>query len=139
MLDYLHWQSDVSLEQVFSSGESFSYPTPLGDVADNSGSILYLSALKEEKSRSVLMLKTEQGISCITPQPYSLRTRINEYGGKPFWLFKDQLFFANSSDQCLYRQQLNFKQGELEVSKPVRVTPLPQDDCVYMYLSLIHI
>ena len=68
MLDYLQWESGVSLEQVFSSGESFSYPTP---VDNSAGGILYLSALKEEKSRSVLMLKTEQGISCITPQPYS--------------------------------------------------------------------
>lgn len=131
MLDYLQWKSDLSLDNVFSTGESFSYPTYFDQH------IIYVTALKKEKSRSALMLKTEHDVHCITPQPFSLRTKVNEYGGKAFWLFGDQLFFANQSDQCLYRQQLVELDGKIIATEPVRVTPKPKDDCVFMFTDVI--
>jgi len=60
MPDYLKWESDLSLETVFSTGSSFSYPAYFGQ------NIIYAATLKKEKSRSVLMLKSESGIDCIT-------------------------------------------------------------------------
>ena len=130
MSDYLQWKSNVSLEKVFSSAESFSYPVYFGRH------IIYLTTLKKEKSRVALMLKSDSGTHCITPQPYSLRTKVNEYGGKSFWLFGDQLFFTNQSDQCLYRQQLTESEGLVSVSEPVRITPKPVDDCIYMFTDV---
>ena len=130
MSDYLQWQSDLSLETVFSSGNSVSYPMYFGQ------STIYVTTLKEEKSRQALMLKSESGIDCITPQPFSLRTKVNEYGGKAFWLFSNQLFFVNQSDQCLYQQELVQKEGKVIAKKPVRVTPKPKDDCVFMFTDV---
>ena len=131
--DYLQWASNLSLESVFSTGNSFSYPTYFGQQ------IIYATTLKKEKSRSVLMLKSKSGIDCITPQPFSLRTKVNEYGGKAFWLFADQLFFVNQSDQCLYQQQLVEKNSKIIATKPVRVTPKPKDDRLFMFTDVIFI
>lgn len=103
MLDYLEWQSNLGLDQVFAGSDDFSYPTIVPGVGT-----LYLSSLKAEKSRSVLMLIRQDGLEaeCITPAPFSLQTKVNEYGGKPYWVHGSTVYFANGSDQSLYQQSL---------------------------------
>ena len=43
-------------------------------------------------------------ISDITPDPFSARTRVHEYGGGAFLVHQGVVFFSNYSDQRLYRQ-----------------------------------
>ena len=129
MSDYLDWQSDISLEQVFARGDHYSYPHLVGDTA---ASLLYLAILKEEKSRSALMLQRGGSVRCITPESFSLRTKVNEYGGKPYWVFDDEIVFANQLDQCLYRQE--FTAGN--VGKPSRVTALSDGHELCMYTDV---
>ncbi len=127
MQDYLDWESPLSLEQVFASGETFSHPvyTPLNDC-------LYLGVIKHEKSRSALMLRNDSGTHCLTPSSYSLQTKVNEYGGKPYWLFGNVVVFANQRDQCLYQQRLE-ADGATE---PQRLTPTPTESQRYMYTDV---
>ena len=98
MSDYLNWQSDLTVEHVFAEGESFSYPTLLDD------GMVYLSTLKSEGSRQALIYRKGEHVKCLTPVPYDLRTKISEYGGKPYWYLEGEIYFANNRDQCLYRQ-----------------------------------
>ncbi|MFK9079951.1 S9 family peptidase [Pseudomonas neuropathica] len=46
---------------------------------------------------------------CLTPAPFSVRSRVYEYGGGAFCLTGDGVVFVNEADQQLYRQSL---QGE---------------------------
>lgn len=119
MLDYLDWQSPISLEQVFAGSDGFSHPTMVPNVGT-----LYLTPLKAEKSRSALMLipftaseRESPKAKCIIPTPFSLQTKVNEYGGKPYWVDGTTVFFTNSADQCLYSLDLT----TLEVA-PNRLT-----------------
>ena len=131
-MDYLQWQSELTLEHVFSGGDSFTYPTPFAE------GYIYLTELKSERSRSALMYKSPQGTAeCLTPSPLSLRTRISEYGGKPFWLLGDHLYFSNQEDQCVYRQKLGFRENKITAGQIERITPKPTDDCVLMYTDLV--
>lgn len=50
---------------------------------------------------------------CLTPQGFSVRSRVYEYGGGAFCLSDDGLAFVNEADQQLYRQSL---QGETPVA-----------------------
>lgn len=131
MNDYSQWQSNLTLEQVFAQGQSFSYPLPLGD------GYLYLSALKDEGGRNVLMHnKTSDPAetpTCITPTPFNLRTKINEYGGKPYWVFGSLIYFANQSDQRLYKQKIDIQTGT--VSSPKAVSPQTADQ-EYMFADI---
>ena len=47
--------------------------------------------------------------NCLTPPPFSVRSRVYEYGGGAFCLTDDGVVFVNEADQQLYRQSL---QGE---------------------------
>ncbi|MCK8653527.1 S9 family peptidase [Pseudomonas umsongensis] len=43
---------------------------------------------------------------CLTPPPFSVRSRVYEYGGGAFCLTDDGVVFVNEADQQLYRQSL---------------------------------
>jgi len=126
MIDYLDWQSDLSLEQVFAGAAPFSYPS----IVDGLGT-LYLSKDPQD-NRSVLMLMSGDEIQTITPADFNLQTRVNEYGGKPYWLFGRSLVFANRSDQCLYRQQLD----NSGASAPQRISVKPSDEQRFMFTDV---
>lgn len=101
--DFLQWQSKLNLETVFQRSESMAYPTAWRD------GVIYLSTLADEGGRATLMYRefsTVEQAEVLLPPPLNVRTRICEYGGKPFWLFGDELFFSNDGDQRLYRMTL---------------------------------
>jgi len=125
-MDYLEWQSDLTLKQVFEGGTSFSYPCILNDQET-----LYLSKNRND-NRSVLKLLGNEATRCLTPAPYSLQTRVNEYGGKSYWVSGSSFVFANQADQCLYRQDI-LPSG---VSEPIRVSPKPNNTKRYMYTDV---
>jgi len=131
--DFLKWQSSLSLDQVFSSADTFSYPAS----THGCDGFFYLTQLKHDKSRSALMFSDGLDTQCVTPSPFSLRTKISEYGGKPYWLFDGELFFCNQTDQCLYRQTFLSTQSTLEFSKPQRISPKGSDHLTYMYSDVI--
>ncbi|MGK0438187.1 MAG: dipeptidyl aminopeptidase/acylaminoacyl peptidase [Paracoccaceae bacterium] len=126
MIDYLDWQSDLTLEQVFAGAPPFSYPS----IVDGMGT-LYLSKDPHD-NRSVLMLMSDDKVATITPATFNLTTRVNEYGGKPYWLRGSSLVFANRSDQCLYRQQLDGG----GTSVPQRISIKPSDTQRFMYTDV---
>lgn len=113
----------LSPEEIFADSDTFAYPTVLGN------SIVYLTNLAEDGGRSVLVLVNNSEEKILTPNGFEVRTRINEYGGKPFWISEQTIYFCNNSDQCLYAQTV----AEGEVSPPSRVSPLPSDEVAYRY------
>lgn len=135
MIDYLDWKSPLTLEQVFAGSEAFSYPSFLMSCDSQ---IVYLSSLKEDKGRSVLMLMSGENTKCITPSPYNLQIKVNEYGGMPYWVFSDSIVFANQADQCLYRQAISEEKYSEKVvfDAPVRISSKPTGSERYMYTDV---
>ena len=120
MSDHLDWQSDLTVESVFSGSDANSYPQVWGD------GVIYLSVLKQQKGRGALIYQTANKSICLTPEPYHCRTCISEYGGKPFWLFGNDLFFANQNDQCLYHQRLSPNAIDQSSTEGSRLASLPK-------------
>jgi len=72
------------------------------------GALYWLEARAEERGRQVLMRRGSDGREqCLTPNPYNIRSRVHEYGGKCFVLFADSVIFCHFDDQRLYRQALD--------------------------------
>jgi len=141
MTDYLDWQSDLSLEQVFAASDPFSYPD--FSVSSGASRLVYLSHLTSDGGRAALML--EGGSEPISHASYSLRTKINEYGGKPYWLCGDNVVFASQRDQCLYRQPLSGRVEEpdrtkelVKTQEPLRISPAIESHAL-MYSDVIEL
>ena len=128
MTAYLDWESELTLQQVFAASDPFSYPSfssPYdSDSSSNKGDskLAYLTHLTQDNGRAALMLEGSE--ASMTPTSFNLRTKISEYGGKPYcWSGKD-VIFANQSDQCLYRQSVIEGVNGGVTSEPVRISPI---------------
>ncbi len=133
-MDYLDWQSPLSLEEVFGKKTSFEYPSIL-----NRDQTLFLERSNDDNRTIVTRLTRGRDgnqhinkFDAITPAPFSLQTRVNEYGGKPYWVFDSSIVFANQVDQCLYRQELIGN----DFSAPKRVSFLPDDQQTFMFTDV---
>jgi len=122
--EYGFWQSSVSLEHVFAQKAAMTYPSV------RQHDFFYMTTLAEQKGRSVLMRcalgQPNSTAQCITPKPFSLRTKVNEYGGKSYWLVGDDIYFVNQADQHLYRQTLHDRVDDCtdgKASTPVQLSP----------------
>ena len=128
MTAYLDWESELTLQQVFAASDPFSYPSfssPYdSDSSSNKGDskLAYLTHLTQDNGRAALMLEGSE--ASMTPTSFNLRTKISEYGGKPYWWSGKDVIFANQSDQCLYRQSVIEGVNGGVTSKPVRISPI---------------
>ena len=118
----------LDLDEVFSSQEPLSYPHWY------KGRCIYLSSLESDASKSVLKARIGNESVCISPEGYSLRTKINEYGGKPFWLVEEGIIFSNQSDQCLYL--IKHSDENLSCTAITRLTPVPSAGLTYMFSDI---
>lgn len=54
-----------------------------------------------------LWMHRQGRIACLTPDGYSVRSRVNEYGGGTFCLAGEAVLFVNEGDQAIHRQSLD--------------------------------
>ncbi|MHB8529295.1 MAG: S9 family peptidase [Caulobacteraceae bacterium] len=87
----------------------------LCDLSAVDGVPYWLESRPEEGGRQVLM-SLEAGVPRqLTPEGFNVRTRVHEYGGAPYVVAGESVWFANFADQRLYVQEA--------ARPPVPVTP----------------
>jgi dipeptidyl aminopeptidase/acylaminoacyl peptidase len=88
----------------------------LTEVMVDGDAIYWAEVRPTEAGRSVIVRWTAaEGASDLTPPGFNVRTRVHEYGGGSYWVADGVLYFANFTDQALYRQTPGLA--------PVRLTP----------------
>ncbi len=95
------------------------------DVRVFDGKVFWRESRPDEGGRQVLRtLGTDGQPTTLTPEGFSVRTRVQEYGGSSYWVMGERIVFANFADQRLYLQH-----GE---AAPVAITPekYQYSDCV---------
>jgi hypothetical protein len=95
------------------------------DVRVFDGRVFWRESRPDEGGRQVLRTLGADGQpTTLTPEGFSVRTRVQEYGGSSYWVMGERIVFANFADQRLYVQQ-----GE---AAPVAITPekYQYSDCV---------
>jgi dipeptidyl aminopeptidase/acylaminoacyl peptidase len=107
---YGTWRSPITAEMVSVGGVALSQPW-LED-----GSVYWQEGRPAEGGRSVLMRAAPFSEPVeVTPQGFSVRTTVHEYGGGAYLIHRGTAFFANFADQRLYRQDPD--------AAPVPITP----------------
>ena len=99
---YGSWQSPLDLVSVFEQ------PSPPQFPAFYRGRYYWIEARAREGGRVVLIQRDPDGSEhCLTPEGFSIRTGVHEYGGKCFVLVNESVCFSNDSDRRLYVQALH--------------------------------
>ena len=86
-----------------------------------------------EKASKYFIFLHQNHIKIITPSGFIPSTKINENGGKSFWVTANKVYFANKRDQRIY--QLEFKDGDF--TDPESVTERAPDGFEYRYADLV--
>ena len=120
-LPYGAWRSPITSELIV--GETLG----LGDIRIDGRDIYWIEGRPSEGGRNVLVRRalstsTNGGgaIEDITPAPYSVRTRVHEYGGGAVNAHRGFVYFTNFADQRLYQQAGG--------SPPAPLTPPPDPE-----------
>ncbi len=93
------WQSPITGESVTAA------KMHLDSVVLDGVDTYWLESRPQEKGRMVIMRHDGQGqTSQITPEGFSVRNRVHEYGGGSYVVQQGEIYFCNDVDQCIYHQ-----------------------------------
>jgi dipeptidyl aminopeptidase/acylaminoacyl peptidase len=111
---YGSWPTPLTAEVVLASAIG------LGELAIDRDDVLWSEVRPEEAGRVQLVRHAASGASTeLLPDGFSARTRVHEYGGAAWWTRNRVVWFANWSDQRLYRIGPDGR-------SPVALTPEPE-------------
>jgi dipeptidyl aminopeptidase/acylaminoacyl peptidase len=119
---YGSWASPVPAADLAKAAVSIS------DVRVFDGTVYWRESRPSEQGRQVLRRLGEDGPESLTPEGYSVRTRVHEYGGSSYWVFGERIVFANFADQRLYLQSLATPEA---APRPITPPDYQYADCVH--------
>jgi dipeptidyl aminopeptidase/acylaminoacyl peptidase len=94
---YGAWESPLSAASIFESADSISTLT----TANNQ--LYFIERRASENGRNVLVRLTENATTVLSPAGISVRSRVHEYGGLPYVMNGEDIYYSNFEDQMLYR------------------------------------
>jgi dipeptidyl aminopeptidase/acylaminoacyl peptidase len=96
---YGEWPSPISASMLAADARAFEQLVAEGDT-------LYWIELRPDSGRSVAVSRSHEGSALdLTPEPFEVRSRVYEYGGKALAIDRGTVYFVNKTDQQIYRQE----------------------------------
>jgi len=115
------WSSSLTAQRV---------SLDLGEInflrADASG-VCFINCVEGDKDQQALWHLSCQGqVSRLTPPSFNVRSRVHEYGGVPYCVHGNTLWFCNLSDQAIYSQNLPIDRSSQHdaLAAPKTLTPV---------------
>ncbi len=113
---FIEWEPAISPEEVFSD------VVGLAEIHVEGKNVYWLEMRPSEKGRCVIARRDEKDkIKDVTPPGFNVRTKVHEYGGGAYTVFRDSVYFVNLDDQRIYHQP-----GDSSEARPL--TPLKNGD-----------
>src|SRR5262245_9150373 len=111
VLPYGQWPSPITVEVAATTADDFSWPSivdgnALGPDALGQGEEEVWWCAADRGTATVRLLRRRPGAAAATEvlgAQWSVRSRIIEYGGRPYLATAGLLVFVNQADQRLYR------------------------------------
>lgn len=97
---YGSWKSPITPAMITASSIDLSNLR-----IDVNGSLYWLELRSQEGGRCVIVrLSTDGLIEDVTQKPFNVRTRVHEYGGAPYTVYRGIIYFSNFEDGRVYQQ-----------------------------------
>ena len=123
------WDSPINSESIFESRKTISNLQAWKD------GLLFLITEPSEGNINVLMYSDTNSVTKrVSPKGFNIRSKIHEYGGRPFTADGDDIFYCNFNDQEIYSQ--SFLSASNTFSSPVAMTDSHGDKVRYADLSI---
>jgi dipeptidyl aminopeptidase/acylaminoacyl peptidase len=92
------WASPLEAAQIAASGTRIHQPRRSGDT------VYWLEMRPDEGGRTVLMRDLRGRRTELTPRPWSVRSRVHEYGGGSYCVAARDTWFVNDEDQAVWHR-----------------------------------
>ncbi|MEM7589922.1 MAG: S9 family peptidase [Cyanobacteria bacterium P01_A01_bin.83] len=100
----------------------------IGSIIVNQDNVYWLEKRPQEQGRNVVVVSSNNQLpKDITPLPYSVRSKVHEYGGGAYIIDRDTAYFSNYQDNRIYRQLINQQPHPLTEELPQRYADLIVD------------
>lgn len=115
---YGSWPSPITPELLASSSPAYAYP------CCDSANLYWLESRPWENGRSVVVQRNSNGhVRDVLPAPLSARSKVHEYGGTPYIVINQVLYFCLYDDQRIYQLDLENSDPENNKALPTPITP----------------
>ncbi len=122
---YGEWPSPITPELVVAAAVS------LGEVLRDGADVYWSGLRPAEGGRTQVVRRTPDGTNIdLLPEGFNARTRVHEYGGGAWLVDGGWLYFANWTDQRLYRMPVD---GGAD---PEPITPEPPSPAAFRFADL---
>lgn len=123
---YENWKPSIKPKNVYQKFKFFIYLKSFNDR------LFWVEGRPSEGGRYVIVMRKKDGTTIdLTPKKYSARSRVYEYGGLPYTVHGDDLYFVNFKDQRIYWQNLK------KITEIRPITPkLNKDSSLGKYMDL---
>ena len=123
------WDSPITSKSIFESRKTISNLQPWKD------GLLFLITEPLEGNISVLMYSDTNSVTKrVSPEGINIRSKVHEYGGRPFTVNGNDIYYLNFDDQEIYTQ--SFQTDSNNFSNPTAVTDSLGDNLRYVDLTL---
>ncbi|BAZ43325.1 peptidase S9 prolyl oligopeptidase [Chondrocystis sp. NIES-4102] len=96
------WKSPITSDLIVSK------TIGIESLIVNNNNIYWVEKRSQDKGRNVLVGKIDLGKhKDLTPSPFSVRSKIHEYGGGAYTIDQDTIYFSNYTDGRIYQQLIN--------------------------------
>ena len=122
------WDSPISSKSIFESRKTISNLQPWKD------GLLFLITEPSEGNINVLMYSDTNSVTNrVSPKGINIRSKVHEYGGRPFIASGNDIYYCNFDDQEIYTQSI--QKDSNSFSKPTAVTDSLGDNVRYVDLT----
>lgn len=109
------WKSPITSDLIVSQ------TIGIASVTIDKENIYWLEKRPQEQGRNLIVgYFQQQETRSITPSPFSVRTKIHEYGGGAFAVEKNMVYFSNYQDSRIYQQVIGQPPHALTSKLPQR-------------------
>ncbi len=119
--NYGYWPSPLTAERVSLDSGDMNF------LRADSGGVCFVNSVDGGKNnQAVWHLSSNGQLNRLTPTRFNVRSRVHEYGGVPYCVHGNTLWFCNLADQAIYRQDLGIDRMPLPDSsaEPEPFTPV---------------
>ena len=117
------WRSPITADAIVAG------VIGLGQIQLDGDDVYWVEQRPAEAGRNVVVRRRADGtIEDVTPPEYNARTRVHEYGGGAYLARRGIVWFANFSDQRLYRQDLGRPPVAITPAKDIRHADMVLDE-----------
>ncbi|HET7308384.1 MAG TPA: prolyl oligopeptidase family serine peptidase [Gammaproteobacteria bacterium] len=126
------WPSPITPGLICERGDRLAEPR----FAD--GALYWIEGRPAEGGRGVLVRRNADGsVVDLTPAPFSVRSRVHEYGGGAVAIGSGTLYFVNNDDQRIYAHQAGDVPQPLTEASACRYADLQYDPSHHRLLAVL--